>query len=240
GVSQNLIAYVVLTSTAGIPAALSLNGHWLELNPRLSSKPAEDGVGSASGTPHSATGRYIRVDRAARRTPTEHPMHCVFLGNLPFEVHEDEVRCAMSAFGAISNVRLIRDQKTGAVKGFGFVQFVDPTSIALAIRATGTVFIRNRLIRIQEWHPSEDDRGRPAIKRKLVSPYKSPDSWKKPRPDDGHKRWSKLEHTGKAKGITLPSNLRGVQRDRFLQKRLMKKRKRQLRRQRGDEPKMIK
>ncbi|KAF6777929.1 hypothetical protein AHF37_02693 [Paragonimus kellicotti] len=57
GVSNNLIAYVVLTSTVGIPAALSLNGHWFELNPRLSSKHAEDGVGSASGTPHSATGR---------------------------------------------------------------------------------------------------------------------------------------------------------------------------------------
>ncbi|KAF8568448.1 hypothetical protein P879_04189 [Paragonimus westermani] len=237
GVSQNMIAYVVLTSTAGVPAALSLNGHWLEPNPRFASKSAEGEVGSTSGMPQSATGRYIRVDSAARRTPTEHPMHCVFLGNLPFEVHEDEVRGAMSTFGAISNVRLIRDKETGAVKGFGFVQFVDPTSIALAIRATGTVLVRNRPIRIQEWHPSEGDRGKPAIKRKLVSPHKSNDSRKKPRSDDGHKRWSKLEHTGKAKGITLPSNLRGVQRDRFLKKRLMKKRKRQLRRQHGGEPK---
>ncbi|KAG5451597.1 RNA-binding protein 34 [Clonorchis sinensis] len=233
GVSQNMIAYVVLTSTAGIPAGLSLNGHWLQTKPISTDTP----------TDYQSSGKHIRVDRALRHRPVEQFKQSVFLGNLPFDVQEEEVRSAMSKFGPIANVRLIRDKETGAVKGFGFVQYTDPAAISLAIRSSESVSVRGRPIRIQEWKAAAKS-GRAEWKPKLPKTVLLHSSPKNPikstsekhsvdADSSGKKRklLQKLRHAGQVKGVTLPSNLRGEQRERYLQKRLIKKRKRQIRRQ---------
>ncbi|OON18520.1 hypothetical protein X801_05624, partial [Opisthorchis viverrini] len=233
GVSQNMIAYVVLTSTAGIPAGLSLNGHWLQTKPISTDTP----------TDYQSSGKHIRVDRALRQRPVEQFKQSVFLGNLPFDVQEEEVRTAMSKFGPIANVRLIRDKETGAVKGFGFVQYTDPAAISLAIRSSESVSIRGRPIRVQEWK-ADTKSGRAEWKPKppkavlLHSSPRNPikrtsEKHSADADSSGKKRklLQRLRHAGQVKGVTLPSNLRGEQRERYLQKRLIKKRKRQVRRQ---------
>ena len=47
---------------------------------------------------------------------------CVWCMSL--DIEEELVRQHFSVCGAITNVRVIRDQKTGAGKGFGYVTFV--------------------------------------------------------------------------------------------------------------------
>ncbi|TGZ70589.1 hypothetical protein CRM22_003121 [Opisthorchis felineus] len=233
GVSQNMIAYVVLTSTAGVSAGLSLNGHWLQTKPISTDTP----------TDYQSSGKHIRVDRALRHRPLEQFKQSVFLGNLPFDVQEEEVRSAMSKFGPIANVRLIRDKETGAVKGFGFVQYTDPAAISLAIRSSESVSVRGRPIRIQEWKAATKS-GRAEWKPKPPkavllhssprNPIKSTSEKHSVDADSGGKKrklLQRLRHAGQVKGVTLPSNLRGEQRERYLQKRLIKKRKRQIRRQ---------
>ncbi|EUB59615.1 Centrosomal protein [Echinococcus granulosus] len=115
GDKHTQIGFVVLTSTVGISTVLKLNGYLL-------TKDDAD------------TGRHIRVDICSRRNPSYNTHKSVFIGNLPFSANEEEVRQVFQSFGNITNVRLVRDSATGAVKGIGFVEFEDPSSVALVIR----------------------------------------------------------------------------------------------------------
>ena len=47
----------------------------------------------------------------------------LFVGNLPFNLEEEELREHFEEFGTIESVRLIRDKATGVGKGFGYVLF---------------------------------------------------------------------------------------------------------------------
>ena len=46
----------------------------------------------------------------------------IYVGNLPFEASEDQVRDLFSEFGAVESVSLISDRETGRPRGFGFVE----------------------------------------------------------------------------------------------------------------------
>ena len=46
-----------------------------------------------------------------------------FVGNLPFNIEEEEVRSEFEQFGPIRYVRLVRDSVTHNGKGFGYVCF---------------------------------------------------------------------------------------------------------------------
>lgn len=49
----------------------------------------------------------------------------VYVGNLPFNATEDEVREKFSEFGTVDSVSLITDRYTGQPRGFGFVEMED-------------------------------------------------------------------------------------------------------------------
>mmetsp|Transcript_28301 Transcript_28301/g.91596 ORF Transcript_28301/g.91596 Transcript_28301/m.91596 type:complete len:352 (+) Transcript_28301:283-1338(+) len=54
----------------------------------------------------------------------------IFLGNVPFvNASEDSIRLLFRSCGDIENVRLVRDKMTGYGKGFGYIQFVNETSV---------------------------------------------------------------------------------------------------------------
>ena len=48
---------------------------------------------------------------------------CVFVGNLPFDVQDEELWTHFERCGDIEFVRIVRDKKTNIGKGFGYVQF---------------------------------------------------------------------------------------------------------------------
>ncbi|MCE9679761.1 RNA-binding protein [Shewanella sp. AS1] len=50
------------------------------------------------------------------------PTMTLYVGNLPYRVHEGEVKELFGKFGPVNSVRLVRDRKTGRRKGFGFVE----------------------------------------------------------------------------------------------------------------------
>jgi len=47
----------------------------------------------------------------------------VFVGNLPFDVQDEDVWNTFERCGEIEFVRIVRDKKTNVGKGFGYVQF---------------------------------------------------------------------------------------------------------------------
>lgn len=46
----------------------------------------------------------------------------LFVGNLPYEFTEDDLRNLFSSYGEVSYAKIITDRDTGRSKGFGFVE----------------------------------------------------------------------------------------------------------------------
>ncbi|MEO3679999.1 RNA recognition motif domain-containing protein [Rheinheimera fenheensis] len=46
----------------------------------------------------------------------------LYVGNLPYRANEDAVKELFQRFGAVVNVRLMKDRQTGRRRGFGFVE----------------------------------------------------------------------------------------------------------------------
>ncbi len=64
----------------------------------------------------------------------------IYIGNLPFNVSEEQVRDLFSREGTVHPVKLINNRETGKPRGFGFVKMEHNEAIS-AIRAfNGTEF----------------------------------------------------------------------------------------------------
>ncbi|RPB21303.1 hypothetical protein L211DRAFT_764883, partial [Terfezia boudieri ATCC MYA-4762] len=68
---------------------------------------------------------------AAGRNP---PSKILFVGNLPFETTDEEIREHFSFAGTIQNVRLARFEDSGKCKGFGFLDFNSIEEVELAMK----------------------------------------------------------------------------------------------------------
>lgn len=58
----------------------------------------------------------------------------IYVGNLPFDVTEADLRSLFEDFGPITSASVISDRETGRSRGFGFVELEDT---ALAGKAIG-------------------------------------------------------------------------------------------------------
>ncbi|EDR11707.1 uncharacterized protein LACBIDRAFT_232388, partial [Laccaria bicolor S238N-H82] len=57
----------------------------------------------------------------------------VFVGDLSPEVNDDNLAMAFSAFGTMSDARVMWDKNSGKSRGYGFLAFVDKTDAEQAI-----------------------------------------------------------------------------------------------------------
>lgn len=56
----------------------------------------------------------------------------IYVGNLPFNATEEDVKDLFEPFGPVESVRLISDRETGRPRGFGFVEMTDGADEAIA------------------------------------------------------------------------------------------------------------
>ncbi len=84
----------------------------------------------------------------------------LYVGNLSYTTHEEDLREAFSKIGEVLSATLIVDQSNGRSKGFGFVEMASDEDAAKAITAmNGTVFME-RTITVNEARPkTEGGRG---------------------------------------------------------------------------------
>ena len=71
---------------------------------------------SLQGKSSPATSNAASVEQYTGPTMT------LYVGNLPYRVHEGEVKELFGKYGPVNSVRLVRDRKTGRRKGFGFIE----------------------------------------------------------------------------------------------------------------------
>ena len=57
----------------------------------------------------------------------------IYVGNLPYQATEDEVRELFAKHGPVDSVSLITDRETGRPRGFGFVEMSEGGQEAISV-----------------------------------------------------------------------------------------------------------
>ncbi len=83
----------------------------------------------------------------------------IYVGNLPFEATEDEVREAFEAFGQVSSVSLITDKFSGQPRGFGFVEMPNMKEAQAAMDALNGKEFKSRSLVVNQARPREERSG---------------------------------------------------------------------------------
>jgi RNA recognition motif-containing protein len=83
-------------------------------------------------------------------------MTSIYVGNLSHTATEDDLRNAFAAFGAVSNVTIIKDRETGRPRGFAFVEMSDNGEAATAIQELNLKEINGRAVTVNEARPKTD------------------------------------------------------------------------------------
>jgi cleavage stimulation factor subunit 2 len=73
-----------------------------------------------------------------------------FVGNIPYNVSEEQLISIFSEVGPVAGFRLVFDRDTGKPKGYGFCEFFDPETAASAVRNLNDVDVGGRNLRI-DW-----------------------------------------------------------------------------------------
>jgi len=74
----------------------------------------------------------------------------IFVGSLPFQLEEADLRELFEAYGEVSTVKLISDRETGRSKGFGFVEMPDDESAQKAITGLNGAEVKGRSIAVSQ------------------------------------------------------------------------------------------
>ena len=83
----------------------------------------------------------------------------VYVGNLSFEVNEDDLQQAFSAFGQVATVNIIKDKFSGESRGFGFVDMPAKAEAEAAITGLNGTELKGRTITVNEARPRTEGRG---------------------------------------------------------------------------------
>jgi len=83
----------------------------------------------------------------------------IYVGNLSFDVTEEELRTEFAAFGKVESVSIITDKYTGRAKGFAFVEMPSVSEGQAAITGLNGKTLKDRTLTVNAARPRSDDRG---------------------------------------------------------------------------------
>jgi len=82
----------------------------------------------------------------------------IYVGNLSYQVTEDDLKSAFEAFGEVDSAKIITDRYTGNSKGFGFVEMQKDEEAEAAMEALNGQEMKGREIVVNKARPKNDDR----------------------------------------------------------------------------------
>jgi RNA recognition motif-containing protein len=80
----------------------------------------------------------------------------IYVGNLSYEVREDDLKQAFSEYGTVKSVQLPMDRETGRPRGFAFVEMGTDAEETAAINALDTADWMGRSLKVNKAKPRED------------------------------------------------------------------------------------
>jgi RNA recognition motif-containing protein len=86
-------------------------------------------------------------------------MKNIYVGNLDYNVTEQELRAAFEAYGQVDNVTILRDRDTGQPRGFAFVEMANDEEADKAISGTNGTQLGSRALNVNEARPRAERSG---------------------------------------------------------------------------------
>jgi cold-inducible RNA-binding protein len=83
----------------------------------------------------------------------------IYVGNLSFDVTEEELQTEFAAFGKVESVNIITDKYSGRPRGFAFVEMPSVAEGQAAIAGLNGKTIKDRPLTVNAARPRPDDRG---------------------------------------------------------------------------------
>ncbi|MFQ6128583.1 MAG: RNA recognition motif domain-containing protein [Thermoplasmata archaeon] len=80
----------------------------------------------------------------------------IYVGNLPREVTENELREAFEAFGEVASAKIITDKLSGVSRGFGFVEMPTDAEAQEAIAGLNGKDMKGRTLTVNKARPRSD------------------------------------------------------------------------------------
>ncbi|MFO7970144.1 MAG: RNA-binding protein [Desulfobacterales bacterium] len=82
----------------------------------------------------------------------------IYIGNLSYEVTEEDLKEVFEVFGEVNTVKVIKDNHTGRSKGFGFVEMPAKAEAESAIQGLNGKDLKGRTLNISEARPRPESR----------------------------------------------------------------------------------
>ncbi|MBE9259075.1 RNA-binding protein [Dolichospermum sp. LEGE 00246] len=83
----------------------------------------------------------------------------IYVGNLSYEVTEEDLKQAFSEYGTVKKAQLPTDRETGRARGFGFVEMSSDAEETAAIEALDGSEWMGRSLKVNKAKPKEDRGG---------------------------------------------------------------------------------
>ncbi len=83
----------------------------------------------------------------------------IYVGNLSYEVTEEDLKEAFEVFGEVETVKVIKDNYGGRSKGFGFVEMPAKAEAQSAIEGLNDKDLKGRMLKVNEARPRSESRG---------------------------------------------------------------------------------
>ena len=83
----------------------------------------------------------------------------IFVGNLSYEVTEDELSAEFGTYGNVESVAIPSDKFSGRPRGFAFVEMASKAEAEAAIEGLNGKTLKERTIVVNESRPRVDNRG---------------------------------------------------------------------------------
>jgi RNA recognition motif-containing protein len=77
----------------------------------------------------------------------------IYVGNLPFDAQESDLRSLFAEYGTVESASVITDRDTGRSRGFGFVELADRDQATRAIAKLNGHDLKGRRITVNEAKP---------------------------------------------------------------------------------------
>jgi len=95
----------------------------------------------------------------------------IYVGNLSYQLSEDELKGLFEEFGTVTRANIIKDPATGRSKGFGFVEMESNEAGQEAIKKLDGVTAKDRQLKVNEARPKDDSRSSSRPQRRPNNRY---------------------------------------------------------------------
>ncbi|MBL0945863.1 MAG: RNA-binding protein [Hydrogenophaga sp.] len=79
----------------------------------------------------------------------------LYVGNLPYQVRDEDLQQAFEAFGSVNSAKVMMERETGRSKGFGFVEMGSDAEAQAAIQGMNGQSLGGRSLVVNEARPME-------------------------------------------------------------------------------------